>query len=57
MIENPYPKDSIWIGKRYDDPTNTLRYALIVGESTYDEDKDDPQWIRYFYRQKGDRNQ
>jgi hypothetical protein len=52
MIENPYPKDSIWIGKRHDDPTNILRYALIVGESTYGEDTDDPQWIRYFIDKK-----
>lgn len=52
MIENPYPRDSIWIGKRYDEPTNILRNALIVGESTYGEDADDPQWIRYFIDKK-----
>jgi hypothetical protein len=46
---NPYPKDSIWIGERFYDRANILRGGLIVGESTYDEDEDDPQWIRYFF--------
>lgn len=52
-MPNPYPKDSIWIGDRYSDPTNELRGALILGESTYDEPPpEDPQWIRYFIEKK-----
>jgi hypothetical protein len=46
---NPYPKDSIWIGDRY----NELRAALILMESTYAEPPpEDPQWIRYFIEKK-----
>jgi hypothetical protein len=52
-MPNPYPKDSIWIGDRYSDPTNELRGALVLGESTYGEPPpEDPQWIRYFIEKK-----
>jgi hypothetical protein len=45
---NPYPKEPFWIGERFYDSANILRGGLIVGESTYGEDEDDPQWIGYF---------
>jgi hypothetical protein len=52
-MPNPYPKDSIWIGDRYSDPTNELRGALILGEATWGEPpSEDPQWIRYFIERK-----
>lgn len=52
-IPNPYPGNSLWIGKRYNDPTNTLRGAFILGESTHSKpDATDPQWINYFINKK-----
>jgi hypothetical protein len=47
-MPNPYPTDSIWIGDRYNDPTNTLRGALILGESAWSGEPGDPQWIYHF---------
>jgi hypothetical protein len=54
---NPYPTNSNWTGKRYDDPSNFLRGGLILGESTYGEvPARDPQWIWYFINKEAGDN-
>jgi hypothetical protein len=54
---NQYPTNSIWTGKRYDDPSNFLRGPLILGESTYgDVPARDPQWIWYFINKEAGDN-